>query len=392
MKILFPYMARWKAVNWTRYHSILTCLAEMGHEIHVLQPPSCDLQETNFQEIRVNTPKNLHLTDIEIPKIIWNRKIPFEKLIKKGIYSSLSLETAKKIVRDKKIDMILTYNIPQYRFMRIKGPKKVFDYADDYINMLGHELGGLNNPAFLWLGRRIFNDMTRRADYIFSVSNVLKNNLGAGANSTVLPNGVDMADADYALRHPMELPFKKPVIGFVGAFEYFIDFDLILNTARAMPEATFLLVGSGRLLNDVRKKAEGLNNIFLTGGVPHKDVFRYIGAMDICLNIFRKIPVSHAACPIKLFEFISMKKPVISTRLDELTYINKNFLMYADTPEEIKTAVQRLMSDHTLRARITTGGYKEVIENYTWQSIAEKFERITAQPNLTGSPVYQRAM
>ena len=51
MKFLFPYMARWKAVNWTRYYQIFTKLAEMGHDVYVLQPPASNINETNLYSI-----------------------------------------------------------------------------------------------------------------------------------------------------------------------------------------------------------------------------------------------------------------------------------------------------------------------------------------------------
>ena len=98
MKILFPYMARWKSINWTRYHSLFSCLAESGHEVFVLQPPRLDSQETNFQEIEVEIPENLHLIDVEIPGWIWDRKFPLEKLVKKGLYCLYSLRSAKRVV------------------------------------------------------------------------------------------------------------------------------------------------------------------------------------------------------------------------------------------------------------------------------------------------------
>ena len=67
MKILFPYMARWKAINWTRYHSLLTELATNGCEVFILQAPSLKSDETNFQEISTEIPEKIHLKEVEIP-------------------------------------------------------------------------------------------------------------------------------------------------------------------------------------------------------------------------------------------------------------------------------------------------------------------------------------
>jgi len=56
VNFLFPYLARWRTVNWTRYHQLFTRLADRGHDVYVLQPPASNMPETNFQEIEVEVP------------------------------------------------------------------------------------------------------------------------------------------------------------------------------------------------------------------------------------------------------------------------------------------------------------------------------------------------
>jgi hypothetical protein len=46
MNIPFPYMARWKPINWTRYHSPLIYVAEKGHHLYMLQPLSLASEKT----------------------------------------------------------------------------------------------------------------------------------------------------------------------------------------------------------------------------------------------------------------------------------------------------------------------------------------------------------
>ncbi len=379
MKILFPYMARWKAVNWTRYHSLLTCLAEQGHEVFVLQPPSLDLKETNFTEVQVDLPKNLTLIDVEIPDWLWSMKIPLEKLIKKGLYSLFSWSVARRVIRDHDIDVLFLYNIPQYPYLALPVRTLVFDYADDYVAMLAHELGQFQNPVTMAVGKGILSSMVSKVNHVFAVSNVLGTKFGARVR--VLPNGVDLRKVEHALTHPMKMTLRRPVIGFIGAFEYFIDFDLMLNVAEALPEATFLLVGSGRLWNYVKEQCDvrGIQNIILTGGVKHQDVFRYIALMDVCLNIFKKIPISHGASPIKLFEYLAMHKPVVSTRLDELKHIDKGFLMYGDDPAEVVERITALLDDSSLRDKVAGLGYRETLERYNWSSIAKEFTRVVTR-------------
>jgi len=374
MKILFPYMARWKSVNWTRYHSLLTYVAEKGHQVYVLQPPAMESEETNFQEIDASLPANLELIDVTIPSSIWKRHFPVEKLVKKGIYSVYSLAAAKKVAAERKVDVVLLYNIPQYPYLGLP-VAKVFDYADDYIDMLARELGPLNCSALTGIGRRVLNRMVERSDLVFAVSNVLAKTYDGKVQ--VLPNGVDPEEIERAKAVPLDLRLQRPVIGFIGSFEYFIDFDLMIDLMQTLPDMTFLLVGRGRLWEHVRSqtKAKGLTNVVLTGGVPHHDIFRYIDQMDICLNIFKKIPVSHGACPIKLFEYLAMRKPVITTRLEELKYIDKGFLVYGDDVEEITLGIRKLLKEDGLKETVADRGYAETMKHYRWDAIADEFVR-----------------
>lgn len=379
MKILFPYMARWKAINWTRYHSLLTSLALRGHHVIVLQPPRMDSKETNFQDINVEIPNNISLVDVEINPIIWNTKYPLNKIFKKGYYSLVCLNKVREIIRKENIDVILLYNIPQYFFMQIKGPIKVFDYGDDYLDMLSHELGFLANNFTMRLGKIILNSMVNNSDVVFSISKVLSKNIGR--NAIILPNGVDLNNIGKKMATENHWEKKSCVIGFVGSFEYFIDFDLILKVAEMVPEYSFLMVGGGREWNRIKGeiKVRNLKNIILTGGVTHEHVFDYINTMDICLNIFKQIPVSHAACPLKLFEYLSMKKPVISTRLDEVKYIDNGFIYYGDSPEEVVEQIRKITRDDYSRNMNVEKGYQTVLNNYTWDRIAEKFIKIVEQ-------------
>lgn len=375
MKILFPYMARWYAVNWTRYHSLLTALADAGHVIHVLQPPPLVSAETNFQEIARAERHNIHVHDVEMQPWLWRARFPFDKLVKKAYFSHAALATARRLIAREGIDVVLLYNIPQYRFMRLPVPAIVFDYADDYVDMLKHELGRFYNRAVERLAERLLHGMMERATVTTAVSKVLADQ--ARGNVAVVPNGVSLVKAATAPATSIQ-PIAngtKPVAGFLGSFEYFIDLDLLHDVARAMPDVHFLFVGTGRDWRPFseRVRQSGLRNVQLTGGVPHDQVFEYIRRMDVCLNVFRRIPVSHRACPIKLFEYLSQRKPVISTRLEELKYVDDGFLYYGDTADEVTAQLRAILAAPQEAARRAQVGYDHTVARYTWEQIARQF-------------------
>lgn len=378
MKIIFPYLARWKAVNWTRYHSLLTELAKNGHEIHIIQPPVLKSEETNFQDIDVAIPDNIILYEAEVNRGFWERKWPVDKLVKKGYYTMAIAPMVERIINEQGIEVMLAYNLPHYKLFRDGRCLKIFDYADDYADMLKFELGALSNPLILKIGKTLLNNMMKRADITFSVSNVLAKT--AVGNVHVLPNGVNLKEAEIHSGGHIPQDYKPPVVGFIGSFEYFIDFDLILNAAKMMPDITFLLVGSGRLNQYVSNQIEqlALNNIILTGGVAHADVFKYIRVMDICLNIFKKLPISHGACPIKLFEYMALKKPVISTRVEEVELIDNHYVYFADTVNELVGTVRKILDNKSDAEVHAARGYEAVVNEYEWGKIAERFVSIVS--------------
>ena len=375
MKILFPYMARWHSLNWSRYHSLLIALAQRGHEVHVLQPPPMRSLETNFVEIEAVAVVGLQVHDVSMPGWLWNRRFPFDKLVKKAAYSIGSVRLARRLARERGITHLLLYNIPQAPLARLEGVCTIFDFADDYMDMLRHELGRFSNPFFMFLAKALLSHMFRSARLVTTVSNVLAQQVSGPVQ--VLANGVSTAKIAGAKAAMATLPANvRPVVGFLGSFEYFIDFELILETAQRMPEVDFVLVGRGRDYAHVAAEVVRckLSNVSLTGGVPHSEVFSHLARMDICLNIFRKIPVSERACPIKLFEYAAMRKPIISTRLAELPHVDKDFLYYADTPAEAQACIQDILrAPEQARARATRG-HDHVLANYTWDKIAGDFE------------------
>jgi glycosyltransferase involved in cell wall biosynthesis len=378
VKILFPYMARWHAVNWTRYHSLLVALADLGHEVVVLQPPSAALNETNFQEIAAVDHPRIRLVEVPIAGWLWKRKWPLDKLVKRLAYGRSAIRVARKMLRAEKFDVVLTYNIPQYKFMFLDVPVRVFDYADDYVNMLAQELGPLDNRVARRMATYLLKRMMEQSRVVTSVSKELTH--GWKQPMQVLPNGVSLQKAARGkqLPAPQTRVNGKPIIGYVGAFEYFIDWRCMIDSAKLLPECHFLLVGSGRDWEATRKYAaeQGVDNVEFTGGVPHNQVFAYINRFDVCLNLFVPIEVSHRACPIKLFEYLSMEKPVISTRLDELRHVDTGFLYYAANATEVASQVRQILGDPQTAASRVQAGHELVVRSYEWTAIARRFETL----------------
>src|SRR5205085_2935125 len=130
--------------------------------------------------------------------------------------------------------------------------------------------------------------------------------------------------------------YPRPIIGFVGAFEYFVDFGLVLDTAERLPGYSFVLVGGGRELSRVQAAAEGrgLRNVYLPGPVDYRTALDHMAAFDVALAPFVADAVGDAASPLKLFEYSALRRPVLCTPTAEMRRIAGEWAHFGATVDE----------------------------------------------------------
>jgi glycosyltransferase involved in cell wall biosynthesis len=373
VNFLFPYMARWQTANYTRYHGLLKGLAQSGHNVIVLQPPRLNSAETNFFEVNNDVPAGISVIEIHVPDWLWRSSLPFEKLIKKGSYSLIAQRYLKELIYTYEIDVLILYNIPQC-VMLLKAPcLSVFDVADDLMAMFTHELGRASSFGFVRWGEKMFDCMLQRSDANFVASRELQ--LQIEEPTTLLPNAVDLDEIQNL--EMMELPVdrKAPVVGYMGAFEYFVDMDMVLDTAATLPDVAFWLVGGGRDFARIKNRVdkEQHKNVYLPGPVDHRTGLAMMAATDVCLLPRRLDAFSHAACPLKLFEYAALRKPIVSAPTREVQRIASEFAFFARGHNEMKEIISHLINHSDSAKSKIQHGFELVKQNYNWQAMTQKF-------------------
>ena len=120
-------------------------------------------------------------------------------------------------------------------------------------------------------------------------------------------------------------------------------------------------------------EARSLTNVVLSGLVAYPTGLDYIAAMDVCLIPFKRTPVSDGACPLKLFEYAALKKPIISTSCIEIRRLGKEFVIFADTPSEFVAALRRIPNRPNSVQDLVLRGYELVQSQYRWDIISDQF-------------------
>jgi len=141
---------------------------------------------------------------------------------------------------------------------------------------------------------------------------------------------------------------RRPVIGFYGALAEWIDYDLIAFVARARSDWTFVLVGD--VFVDDLRGLDQLENVQLLGRRPYGDMPRYLYHFDVCMIPFVVSDVTHAVDPVKLYEFLSVGKPVVSVALEELEPY-ADFLYLAESREEFLERLDEAVLERDPSAR-----------------------------------------
>ena len=373
MNFLFPYMARWHAANHTRYHGLLKALAGLGHEVTVLQPPPLNSTETNFFEIDDETIAGIRIIEMNMPDGLWKSSLPFEKVVKKGLYSLNTQHYLKELMRTHQIDVLILYNLPQCLMLASSPCFCVFDVADDLPAMFTYELGRLSSLGFGHLADLMFHYMLRRSDLNVVVSHELQ--IQIEEHTTLLPNGVDINEVAQLQKAKLPIHGASPVVGYMGAFEYFVDVDMVLDTAAALPDVAFWLVGGGRDFSRVklRVEKEHLDNVYLPGPVDHRTGLAMMAATDICLLPRRLDAFSHAACPLKLFEYAALGRPVVSTPVREVQRIANEFAFFVQDHREMTASISYLINNSDSVKSKVERGLELVKSTYNWPAITQKF-------------------
>lgn len=142
----------------------------------------------------------------------------------------------------------------------------------------------------------------------------------------------------------------------------------------------FLIVGGE--INDIeyyKKVAEEkkvLDRCVFVGKVLHKDISSYVYICNVFVAPFPENEhYSYFMSPLKIFEYMASKKPIISTALPSITEVLKDgenaILIEPGNAVELATAIQKIKENPEIGIKLVENAYRDVSTNYTWKIRAE---------------------
>ncbi len=208
----------------------------------------------------------------------------------------------------------------------------------------------------------------------------------------IVPNGVDPVAfqpraADPALRARYGLG-DRFVIGYVSNLDHPREGHETLIRATAILAAddrdvACLIVGEGRhraTLESIAAESGAADRLIFTGAVPHDEVPAMYALLDAFVVPRRDERAARLVTPLKPFEAMAMARPLIVSDLPALTEVapdGERSLTYpAEDAAALAEAVERLMDDPDLAARLGEAGRDWVTRERTWASNGPRWTEV----------------
>jgi PEP-CTERM/exosortase A-associated glycosyltransferase len=209
---------------------------------------------------------------------------------------------------------------------------------------------------------------------------------------TIIPNAVDIeqfgldGERDEALAASLGLG-DAPVLGFIGSFYAYEGLDLAIRAmaelAETNQEVRLLLVGGGP--EDARLRALvdqlGLADlVHFTGRVPHDQVQRYYGLIDVLIYPRRSMRLTELVTPLKPLEAMAQGKLVLASDVGghrELITDGQNGRLFeAGDVASLARAVLAMTDDRTSWQAQRDAGRRFVEQERNWPRSVARYAAV----------------
>lgn len=190
---------------------------------------------------------------------------------------------------------------------------------------------------------RVEEQLIAKADEIYVTSrNLIPKVERLGRTPGYLPNGVQF---EHFSRTTGEMPqefessFRSKVI-YVGAIKYWFDVELMERLAKEVDADIYVI---GKVESDLGK-LQGLPNVHLLGARPYSSIPAYLKYADVAVIPFKKCAATDAVNPIKLYEYCSAGKAVVTTGMEEVKRMRAP-VHVAEDQEDFIQGVRRYLEE-----------------------------------------------
>jgi len=282
-----------------------------------------------------------------------------------------ALPVIRRLIREHKPDIVHAHFATSYGLLGALAGFRPF-----IVSVWG--MDAFDFPKISIVHRLVFKFILSRADRVLSTSNVMARETQQYTGKTVIttPFGIDLKRFRPA---PAKSLFGKKdlVIGTIKdleekyGIEYLIRSFAILKGHHPKHPLKLLIVGGGSQDAFLKKLCADLgitSHVAFTGMIPYDEVVRYHNMIDIYVAVSVYQSESFG---VAIIESSACEKPVVVSNMGGLPEVVDDgvtgFVVPARDPDATAAAIERLVLDKKLRAKMGTAGRRRVMELYDWK-------------------------
>ncbi|MBD3168587.1 MAG: glycosyltransferase [candidate division Zixibacteria bacterium] len=214
-----------------------------------------------------------------------------------------------------------------------------------------------------------------KSDILFVVSDKLTETKSQ-FNSLVykVPHGCDFEHFSRTLQlGDDDIPedLKKipgPRVGYYGLVRDWFDFGMLRDIFSRRQDWSLALVGPS---DTDTSEIDKLENVHMLGPKPYKQLPNYLRGFDCCIIPYRKTEITINANPLKLLEYMSSGKPIVTTDLPSV-YPYRDGLNTAGDTAGFEAAIEKAMG---VEDEKSTSTRIQIARANSWQSRVDNIEK-----------------
>jgi len=277
-----------------------------------------------------------------------------QRLLSRAVTSALG-----KTAAGKQAILVSTLPIVPRLFRDKRFVKTVYYCVDDFT-----EWHGIDGDAM----RRMETETVAACDLLIATSTPILESRGPlSRRSVLLTHGVDAALFANATPDPASAlaALPHPIVGLFGVFDQRIDAEALIAAARALPAATFAVVGP--VVDRDPGEFRDVPNLRFFGAVPYSELPGQVAHFDVCILPYVLDDTTRSINPLKLKEYLATGKPVIATPLPEAVKLGEYLILAA--PDRFAQEVARAAATPPPRSPNLPG----FLTGESWEGKAARF-------------------
>lgn len=201
------------------------------------------------------------------------------------------------------------------------------------------------------------------------------------SNVHCFPSSVDVPHFNQAselITIPTDIKnIQKPIVGYIGVIDERIDLELIRETAKMLPEVSFVMVGPLAKIRD--EDLPRAANIHYLGMKKYQELPGYLKAFDIAMMPFALNESTEFISPTKTLEYMAANKPIISTAITDVVRDYSHALDIISNSEEFSKAITSII---TADKKHDPSYYKEILKKTSWDTTVKTMMHLLKEKAL----------